>query len=324
MNALYPPIEPYHTGNLGVSEGHRLYFEQVGNADGIPVVFIHGGPGSGCNPTQRRFFAADRFRAILYDQRGAGRSTPAGSVAANNTHHLLADLERLREELDVERWLVFAGSWGATLGLLYAQRFPERVLGMVLRGTFLARPTDLAWFFGAQGVARIFPEDYRRFLEPLAAAQRSNPAKGYLRLHQHPDSEERLRAARAWSAWDSRVTEHSLPRTESPASPGTETLLQRTMIASHYAAKGFFLGDSGALIHPQRLAGIPGWIIHGRRDLVVPVENATILQQHWPSSKLEIIEECGHIATEPATARASIKALEQLAAAIRTNTSALS
>ncbi len=313
MSDLYPPTEPYDTGNLEVTDGHRLYFEQVGNRNGIPVAFIHGGPGSGCNPSQRRFFAADRFRAILYDQRGAGRSRPAGVLAGNDTYQLVHDLERLREWLEIERWLLFAGSWGATLALLYAQRFPDRVSGMVVRGTFLARPVDLAWFFGQRGVARIFPDEYREFLEPLPAEERASPPEGYRRLLQDPEPKTRLAAGLAWRAWENRVTEHNLPGKDSAPPADAEALVSRAAIASHYAASSFFLDERGALTAPERLAGIPGAIVHGRRDLVVPVENATTLHRHWPRAHLEIPEDCGHLANEPATAQASINALEQLA-----------
>ncbi len=315
--ALKPPVEPYASSELKVSRGHSLHVEEVGRANGVPVVFIHGGPGSGCNPSHRRFFAPDRFRAVLYDQRGAGRSTPPGQLEANTTEHLLADLERLREALAIDRWLLFAGSWGATLALLYAQRFPERILGMVLRGTFLARPGDLAWFFGADGAARVFPEAYERFLEPLAPSERSDPVEGYRKLLGDADPETRLAAARSWSAWESRVTEHNLSNGGQAPPAATEALLHRTRIANHYAAESFFLGEAGALVEPDRLAAIPGSIVHGRRDLVAPVENATALHARWNRAELVVVEDSGHLATEPAIAAATISALEKLAAGIR-------
>ena len=308
---LYPLAEPFVTGYLDVGGPHCLYYEQSGNSSGVPVVCLHGGPGSGCAPRQRRFFDPERFHIVLYDQRGAGKSRPQACLEANTTPLLLADLEALRHRLGLGRWMLFGGSWGAALALLYAQAHPERVTSLVLRGVFLARPRDQAWFFGCEGVARLFPEAYAAFLEGGQAEADGDPVNAYHRRLSGSDRDVRYAAALAWHTWEHTVVSQSLDTEAEPPAP--DVLLTRAAIACHYARHGFFLADNGALADVARLEGIPGVIVHGRRDLVCPLESAVTVQRAWPESMLVVLENCGHTAAEPAMQDALMRAAESLA-----------
>ena len=312
MRQLYPSIEPFAKGYLDVGGPHRLYYEQSGNPDGIPVVCLHGGPGSGCAPWQRCFFDPHRFHIILYDQRGAGQSQPRACLESNTTRSLLADLERLRQRLGLARWILFGGSWGATLALLYAQRCPEPVSGLVLRGVFLARQRDKAWFFGPDGVARLFPEAYTRFLAGLSAEDCSNPVQAYYGRLTADDPAVRRAAALAWHNWEHVVTSHSLEAGGKADEPEADTLVVRATIACHYARHGYFLDDDGALTGIEAMDRLPGIIVHGRRDLVCPVESALTLHRAWPAAALVLVDDCGHPAAEPAMRDALIVATETL------------
>jgi proline iminopeptidase len=293
-----------------VGGGHRLYYEECGAEDGLPALYLHGGPGSACGALHRRFFAPDRFRAVLYDQRGAGRSQPWGQLQENHTEALVQDLERLREHLQIERWLLCAGSWGATLALVYAQRYPGRVSAMVLRGTFLARRQDLQWYFGPDGAARLYPEAYAELREQAADP---DILSGLHRATLGPDPRRQLQAALALDAWDSVLVSHTLPAESTGSTRNPEEIRRRASILLHYAAQGFFLGPGAALAAPQRLVGIPGEIIHGRQDLVCPVENAWTLHRCWPGSRLTVLPRSGHVLTEPELSAAVVLALESLA-----------
>ncbi|UCC57181.1 MAG: prolyl aminopeptidase [Gammaproteobacteria bacterium] len=313
MRQMYPLIEPFASGYVEVGGPHRLYYEQSGNPEGIPVVCLHGGPGSGCAPWHRCFFDPDRFHIILYDQRGAGKSQPQGCLESNTTESLLADLEVLRRRLGVERWIVFGGSWGATLALLYAQTCPGQVTALVLRGVFLARPRDRAWFFGSEGVARLFPEAYAAFLAGLGAEERSDPVMAY-QLHLSADDPVvRQTAALAWHAWEHAITSYTLKSDDKASEPDPAILVVRAAIACHYARNGYFLGDDGALVDVEQLSRVPGVIVHGRRDLVCPLENAVTLHQAWPDSALVVLDHSGHPAVEPEIQDALIGAMETLA-----------
>jgi proline iminopeptidase len=309
---LYPEIEADNGDMLPVGNGHRLWFETSGTPDGLPAVFLHGGPGSGCQPGHRRVFDPTRYRTVLYDQRGAGRSLPSGATGQNNPDELVADLERLRQALGVEQWVLCGGSWGVALALLYAQRHPARVAAMVLRGVFLSRPQDLEWFVGEDGAARIFPEAYRRFV--AASGEPTNPVRGYRRALDDAGPEQALTAARAWSAWESAILAPTLPASEpDQVKPDPAATIARVRIAVHYAAHGFFLGQRGVLVDPTQLAGIPGIIIHGRLDLLTPAENALALQAVWPRAQLRILAHCGHTLAEPDMATAVREAMDQTA-----------
>lgn len=314
-----PSAQPRHEGHLEVEGGHRIHFAQWGRPGALPVAYLHGGPGSGCAPEARLLFDLRRFAPVLHDQRGAGRSVPAGALEANTTEYLVQDLERLRQHLGIERWLLFGGSWGAALALLYAQRFPERVLGMVLRGVFLARPADARWFFGPRGVARIFPREYAAFTAGLHAEHRDDPVAAYAAWLDDPDPAVHQLAARRWRDWEDTVVRHGLPRTHTGRSaPGPEphTLIQRARIGAHYARHDFFLGGDGALPRPGALQGIPGQLVHGALDLVCPLDSACTLHRHWPDAQLRIVERAGHAGTHPALRTALLEALDQLAEAL--------
>jgi proline iminopeptidase len=302
---LYPALEPDRQGLLPVADGHRLYYEQSGTPQGLPVVCLHGGPGSGSNPALRRFLDPKRCRIIVYDQRGTGRSEPAGELRANATPALVEDLEALRQHLSIERWLLFGGSWGATLALAYAQAHAHRVLGLILRGPLLGRRRDLDWFFGPDGVARLFPREYRAFLSVLPEHLRARPLSGYMELFRSPLPEDRRRAARAWAAWDRCVA------TADSSGQGAEANPARYAIACHYAANGFFLPENGILNEAHELAGIPGVLVQGQLDLVCPAEGAATLAEHWPQLGLHIVPGAGHLATEPAIARVLVDAARE-------------
>lgn len=302
--ALYPPLQPYRQGTLAVGDGHELYFEESGNPHGIAVVCLHGGPGSGGGALLRRFFDPQRCRIVVYDQRGAGRSRPAGALHGNRSEQLVGDLEALRLHLALPRWWLFGGSWGATLAVRYAQYHLERVQGLILRGPLLGRQRDLDWFFGPQGVARIYPRDYQAFLAPLAPEERATPLAGYARLLADP--QRRAEAARHWAGWDHRVATGSRRTANEPAEAG------RCAIACHYALNRFFLPPEGVLGAVAQLAGVPGYIVQGQLDLVCPAEGAATLAEEWAGAELELLEGAGHLMTDPAIARALVRATAEL------------
>ena len=312
MDVLYPPIEPHRHGFLEVDHGHRLYWEECGNPNGLPVVFLHGGPGSGCEPWHRRFFDPARYRIVLFDQRGSGRSTPHAGLEANTTGDLIEDIERLRERLGIRRWVVFGGSWGSTLGLAYAEVHPDRLIGLVLRGIFLCRSRDVQWFYQS-GADRVFPEAWADYLAPIPTAERGDLVAAYYRRLTDPDPAVRETAARAWSIWEGS-TSCLRPNPDVLAhfaAPSVAVSLAR--IECHYFMHGSFLGPDQLLREAPRLAGIPGYIVHGRYDVVCPVEQAVALHQAWPSAKLQIVPDAGHSAAEPGIARCLVAATDAFA-----------
>ena len=312
MDIFYPAIEPHRDGFLEVDHGHRLYWEECGNPSGLPVVFLHGGPGSGCEPWHRRFFDPARYRIVLFDQRGSGRSTPHAGLEANTTGDLIADIERLRELLGIGRWVVFGGSWGSTLGLAYAEAHPDRVIGLVLRGIFLCRSRDVQWFYQS-GADRVFPEAWADYLAPIPMEERGDLVAAYHRRLTDPDLAVRETAARAWSVWEGS-TSCLRPNPDVLAhfaEPSVAVSLAR--IECHYFMHGSFLGPDQLLREAPRLAGIPGYIVHGRYDVVCPVEQAVALHQAWPSADLQIVPDAGHSAAEPGIARRLVAATDALA-----------
>jgi len=293
MAEQYPEIEPYEHGMLDVGDGQRLDWEVCGNPDGKPAVVLHGGPGSGCTPEHRRCFDPAAYRIVLFDQRGAGRSVPhAGDAAVdlstNTTHHLIADVELLREHLGVQRWLVWGGSWGATLALAYAERHPERVTEVVLASVTMTRPADIHWLY--HGVGRFFPEEWARFREGVPAAERDGDlVSAYCRLLNHPDPAVRERAAREWCTWEDAVVSlepdhHPNPRYDDP-----RFRMAFARIVTHYFHHRAWLEDGILLREAHRLAGIPGVLIHGRLDLGSPAVTAWELSQAWPDAELELV-----------------------------------
>lgn len=315
QHSLYPPIEPFAATRLAVGQGHELYLEQSGNPGGIPAVFLHGGPGAGCGPSHRRFFDPDRYRIILFDQRGCGRSTPHASLEHNSTWDLVADMERIREHLGIERWLVFGGSWGSTLALAYAETYPEHVSALVLRGIFLCRPDEIAWFY-QQGASWIFPDYWRDFLAPIPAAEQNDLLHAYHHRLTSSDEATRLTAAKAWSIWEGRCAT-LLPDPDIRRTFSNEPLaLSLARIECHYFVNQAFVRPNQLLDEASRLAEIPGIIVHGRYDLICPLRSAWELAAAWPRASLEVIPDAGHAAFEPGIARALVAATDRLAAEI--------
>lgn len=313
MRDLYPEIEPFRTINLAVDAVHTLYVEEVGNPDGLPALFLHGGPGAGCEPYHRRFFDPARYRVVLFDQRGAGRSTPHAALDDNTTADLVADIERVREHLGVDRWLVFGGSWGSTLALAYAEAHPQRVAALVLRGIFLCRAHEIAWFY-QQGASRLFPDYWEDFVAPIEPAERGDLLRAYHHVLTGDDELRRLAAAKAWSVWEGR-TATLLP---DPRVAGhfaqAHVALSMARIECHYFVNDAFLRPDQLLAEAPRLAGIPGVIVHGRYDVICPVENAWQLHRAWPGSELHIVADAGHSATQPGIRQRLVEATDQLAA----------
>lgn len=309
MLTLYPQIEPNVRHRLAVDPPHELYLEESGNPDGIPVIVIHGGPGGGCEEWYRRFFDAERFRIILLDQRGAGRSTPLAELEGNNTQALIEDLERVRSFLGIERWMLFGGSWGSTLSLAYAQAHPENVLGLVLRGVFLCRPEDIHWFY-QHGAGRVFPDYWRDYVATIPEGERADMVSAYYRRLTSDNELEQIQAAKAWSVWEGRcATLHPNHRVvEHFAHPHTAIALAR--IECHYFMNHAFLEPGQLLANAHRLAKIPGIIVHGRYDMVCPLDNAFALSEAWPQAELQIIRDAGHSASEPPVIDALMRAVE--------------
>jgi proline iminopeptidase len=312
MHVLYPEIQPYVSHTIDVDPPHKLHVEECGNPRGIPVVFVHGGPGAGCEDYHRRFFDPERYRIILFDQRGSGRSAPHAELAGNTTQALVADMEVIREHLNVERWLLFGGSWGSTLSLVYAETHPERVLGLVLRGIFLCRPHEIQWFY-QQGASRLFPEYWQDYLAPIPEDERGDMVSAYYRRLDGDNEMERMAAAKAWSLWEGRTStlKPSEAVIEHFGNPFTALSLAR--IECHYFVNDSFLEPDQILLDADRLKGIPGVIVHGRYDVVCPVENAWQLHQRWPESELKVIPDAGHSASEPGTVNALLQATDDFA-----------
>lgn len=316
MPELFDAIEPYATHTLPVSAGHRLYVEECGRRDGIPVVFVHGGPGAGCEPWHRRFFNPDVYRIILFDQRGCGRSVPHAELAGNDTASLVADMEAMRELLDIERWVVFGGSWGSTLGLVYAETHPERVLGLILRGIFLCRPRDIHWFY-QEGASFLLPERWQDFLAPIPEGERDDLVSAYYRRLTGKDEVARMAAAKAWSLWEAHAST-LLPKAAVVDHFGNpHTALSLARIECHYFMHDSFLQQDQILDNAHRLRDIPGVIVHGRYDVVCPVEQAWLLQRAWPGAELQVVPDAGHSALEPGIVDALVRSTEQTAMRLR-------
>jgi proline iminopeptidase len=311
---LYPEIVPYRTGRLKVSGGHELYFEECGNPNGKPAVLLHGGPGGGSNPLMRRYHDPARYRIVLFDQRGCGRSTPHAGLEANTTWDLVEDIERLREHLGIERWQVFGGSWGSTLALAYAETHAERVTALVLRGIFTLRRAELEWFY-QEGCSWIFPEAFADYSRPIPPDERGDMIAAYYRRLTGPDAELQLEAARAWSAWEGK-TLSLLPDAERVKRfSEDEYALAFARIECHYFINGgFFDADDQLIAAAHRLKFIPGVIVHGRYDVVTPVKIAVDLARAWPEADLRIVADAGHAMTEAGIVHELIAATNRFAA----------
>jgi proline iminopeptidase len=313
MRELYPPIEPYRSDRLAVDGLHTLYVEECGRPDGLPALFLHGGPGAGLSAYHRRFFDPARYRVVLFDQRGAGRSTPPAELRDNTTQHLLADIEAIRRRAGIERWVVFGGSWGSTLALAYAEAHPQRVLGLVLRGIFLGDPDEVRWFSELGGGASwIFPERWQRFLDHIPAEEHGDLLEAYWRRLDGGDEAARLAAARAWSAWEGGSTTlvHDPDAPGVSADPAVALSLARTEV--HYFRHRCFLEPGQLLRDVERIRAIPATIVHGRYDIICPARNAIALARAWPEARLRIVL-AGHSATDPAIVDALVEATDALA-----------
>ena len=312
MRSLFPPIEPYQTHTIPVAQGHRLYVEECGRADGLPVVFLHGGPGAGCERYHRQFFDPDVYRIILFDQRGTGRSSPHAVLEGNTTQHLVADIETVRITLGIDQWVVFGGSWGSTLGLVYAQTHPEKVLGLILRGIFLCRPRDIHWFY-QEGASFLLPDHWRDYLKIIPEPERDDMVSAYYRRLTGDDEVACMAAAQAWSLWEGRAST-LLPKADVVdhfANPHTALSLAR--IECHYFMNNSFLKENQILNNTDHLQNIPGIIVHGRYDVVCPMEQTWALYKAWPTSRLQIIQDAGHSATEPGIVDALLAATGEFA-----------
>lgn len=312
MHILYPPIKPYRTEMLPVGGDHQLYIEECGKPDGLPVLFVHGGPGGGCSEADRRFFDPEIYRIILFDQRGAGRSLPHASLEQNNTQTLIADIETIRQHLGIDNWLLFGGSWGSTLSLLYAQAYPDKVLGLVLRGIFLCRQQDIQWFY-QYGASLIFPDYWEDYIKPIPPEERHNFVDAYYRRLTGDNELERMSCAKAWSVWEARcATLRPNPDViEAFADPHHALAMAR--IEAHFFQHHSFIDENQIVAQASKLDGIPGIIVHGRYDMVCPLENAQALHHVWHDSELHIVRDAGHASREPGTVDALVRATRAMA-----------
>lgn len=305
---LFPSIEPHRTGFLQVDAMHSLYWEESGNPDGKPVLFLHGGPGSGTDPSQRRFFNPKSYRIILMDQRGCGKSKPFSSLENNTTWHLVEDIEQLRQHLHIDAWVVFGGSWGSTLALAYAQTHPERVLALIVRGIFLGRAQELHWFYQF-GAHYLFPDAWENYLAPIPIEDRTHLIQAYYKQLTSSDPETRKTAAKAWSGWEAATAKLQFDPEFYKKFTEDKHADALARIECHYFMNQlFFQSPNWLLEHAHKLKDIPGEIIHGRYDVICPLENAWQLHQAWPTATLHIIPDAGHAATEPGITAALIRA----------------
>lgn len=311
---LFAPFDANHAGYLEVGEGHRIWWEESGTPDGIPVVFLHGGPGAGCAPAYRRFFDPARYRIIMFDQRGAGRSKPYAATEANDTWRLVADMEKLRTFLGINAWLIFGGSWGSTLALAYGQTHPDRCLGFVLRGIFLGRGDEVDWFL--RGISRVFPEAYRVFEGHIPPSERQDLLAAYMRRLNSANRSEALAAARVWGRYESMCS--TLRMTEPPIGiESGEGLLAIARIEAHYFMRRLYLEDNQLLRDMPKIAHLPATIVQGRYDMICPPTSADALAQAWPAADYVIVPDAGHSAMEPGVRGALVRATENFKARLR-------
>lgn len=311
MRTLYPPIEPFQHGMLQVSPVHNIYYEQCGNPEGQPVVFLHGGPGGGIVPEYRRFFDPAAYRIVLFDQRGSGQSTPHASLEENTTWHLVSDIERLREHLGIETWMVFGGSWGSTLALAYAQTHPSRTRALFLRGIFLCRPKEISWFY-QEGASAIYPDVWEEYVRVIPEEERGDMLQAYHRRLTSEDEQVRLEAARAWSIWEGS-TSKLFPDEDMISHFGeAEFALAFARIECHYFMNNaFFETDNQLIENVDQIRQIPTVIVQGRYDVVCPMMSAWALHRAWPEAEFHVIPDAGHSVTEPGIASALIEATDR-------------
>lgn len=311
MKTLYAPIEPYETGRLQVSPIHNLYYEQCGNPEGQPIVFLHGGPGGGLVPDYRRYFDPAVYRIVLFDQRGSGQSTPHANLEDNTTWHLVSDIEQLREHLGIENWHVFGGSWGSTLALSYAQTHPQRVRSLVLRGIFLCRPKEIRWFY-QQGASAIFPDVWEQYLNVIPEGERDDMISAYYRRLTSDDEAVRVEAARAWSVWEGS-TSKLFPDPDTIAHfDDPEFAIAFARIECHFFTNNAFFDTDNYLIeNVGKIRHIPAIIVQGRYDVVCPMMSAWELHRAWPEAEFHVIPDAGHSASEPGIINALVDATDR-------------
>lgn len=292
---LYPSIEPFSTQWLETADGHEVYVEQVGNPSGVPVMFLHGGPGSSCKDHHRQFFNPEKYHVILMDQRGAGRSRPLGRLKNNTTNDLIADMEMIREKLGIEKWLLFGGSWGATLALLYAQQYTQHVSGLILRGTFLAREKDADWFF-KDGANRFYPEAWKRFIGHVLPSERKHMLAAYYHRLSMPDEEQRRETAREWDAWGGAVVLGADFNADELDGHVPDSAVAQARIETHYAMNRYFIDENQILDNMDSLYDLPCTIIHGQKDFMCPIESSFTLADAWPKAQFIRLPNSTHLA----------------------------
>lgn len=307
MKTLYPEIEPYNSFLLPVDEPHKLYVEEAGNPSGPAVLFLHGGPGGGFGASHRRLFDPAHYRIVLFDQRGAGRSTPHASLEKNTTWDLVADIEKLRKHLGIEKWLVFGGSWGSTLALAYAETHPQQVSGLILRGIFLCRQEEIHWFYQS-GIDLLFPDLWENYIKPIPLQKRGDMIRAYYELLDGKDEAAKLEAAKAWSVWEGSTIKLVPDPSTISSFEADDKALAMARIECHYFVNDCWLEPNQLVKNAERIRHIPTWIIHGRYDVVCPVKNAWDLHKAFPESKLQIIPDAGHAYDEPGILNALISA----------------
>nr|WP_246396313.1 prolyl aminopeptidase [Gluconacetobacter tumulisoli] len=310
----YPPIEPYDRGYLETGDGHTIYWELCGNPDGIPVVFLHGGPGAGCSPMQRRLFDPARYRVLLFDQRGCGRSTPHAELENNTTWHLVEDIERLRRLTGVARWQVFGGSWGSALALAYAQTHPERVTALVLRGIFTLRRAELLWYY-QEGASWLFPDKWEAFLAPIPPEERGDLIAAYRHRLTSDDPAIRTPAAIAWSLWEGETLTLRPAPALSVQHADPDYALAFARIENHYFVHGGWLEEGQLIRDVDRIRHIPAVIVQGRYDLATPVRTAWDLHRAWPEAAFHLVDDAGHAVSEPGILNALLDATDRFARA---------
>ncbi|SFL79403.1 prolyl aminopeptidase [Shimia aestuarii] len=311
VHYLYPPVEPFDQRQMDVGDGHTVYYEQSGNPDGLPVVVVHGGPGGGSSPAMRRYFDPKVYRIILFDQRGCGRSRPHASTDANTTWHLIADMERIRAALGIDEWIVFGGSWGATLSLLYAQTHPERAVCLVLRGVFLMTQSELDWFYGG-GAGHFWPETWKRFSDLIPESERGDMIQAYHRRLFCGDHATEVKYAQAWASWENALA--SVYSNGAGGEPPAEYARAFSRLENHYFLnKGFLAQDGHILANMDRIQDIPGYIVQGRYDMICPPRAAYALSERWKRSRLRMIRNAGHALSEPGISAELVRIMDDLA-----------
>lgn len=312
LRGLYPEIEPYETGFLDVGDGHTIYWERVGTKGGKPAVFLHGGPGGGVNPTQRRVFDPALYDVVLFDQRGCGRSTPHASLEANTTWHLVADIEKLRQKFGYDKWQVFGGSWGSTLALAYAETHPEHVSELIVRGIYLLTKRELDWYYQF-GVSEMYPERWETFIAPISEADRGQMMASYYRYLTGTDEKKKLECAKAWSQWEGATIALVTDPARVDQFGEDHYAIAFARIETHFFVNAGWLDDGQLLRDAHKLKDIPGVIVHGRYDMPCPAKTAWDLSKAWPKADLHIIEAAGHAMTEPGILDQLIRATDRFA-----------